>query len=58
VIGGLVLLVAGVLMIISVIHYGNKSGATGKYVERLAAGVSFILIFVFNVKAIGLALDR
>jgi len=43
VIGGLVVLVAGVLMLISVINQGDNRGSTGKYVERLAAGILGIL---------------
>jgi len=42
VIGGLVMLVAGVLMLISVINYGD-SNSTAKFVERLAAGIIGIL---------------
>jgi hypothetical protein len=41
-IGGIVLLIAGILMLISVFHYGNQH-TTGKYVERIAAGVIGIL---------------
>jgi hypothetical protein len=43
-IGGIVLLVAAVLMIISVIDRGeSKSGSTGKFIQRLAAGILGIL---------------
>lgn len=42
VIGGIVVLVAGVLMLISVVHYG-EGNSTAKYVQRLAAGILGIL---------------
>jgi len=42
VIGGLVVLVAGILFLIAAINQGD-TGSTGKYVERLAAGILGIL---------------
>jgi len=41
-IAGIVLLIAGILMIISVFHYGNQH-STGKYVERLASAIIGII---------------
>jgi len=43
-IGGIVLLVAAILMIISVIDKGESgSGSTGKYIQRLSAAILGIL---------------
>jgi len=44
-VAGLVLLVASVLMLISVIDLG-KDSSTGKFVERIAAGVSYTDIHI------------
>jgi len=43
VVAGIILLIAGILMIISVIHYGDREGSTGIYIERMASAIIGIL---------------